>query len=111
MTSQEVADLATETISNYVYPTVEGTVGTPWDADRVADELALLRQCLVEPTLRTLHVHQRPFAHVWLVAVQEDVAVYFDEQRGEYGLGSLAVDGSITDWGVYGDLVGAFMAR
>jgi len=46
-----------------------------------------------------------------MVACMNSVAVYLDESRGDFGLGGLSPEGHITDWGVYGDLVGTFMAR
>ena len=111
MTSQDLAVQLRAEIDAYEYPRVDGTVGTPWTPERVADEIALLRQSLVAPSRRTLHVYERPDATVWLVAALHEVAVYFDEERSEFGLGSLRSDDSISDAGVYGDLVGTFMAR
>ena len=111
MTSQELAAHLRNEIDAYEYSRVEGTVGTLWTAERVEAEMALLRQALVEPARRTLRIHERPDETVWLVATVDEVAVHFDEGRGEFGLGSLQVDGSVSDWGVYGDLVGTFMAR
>jgi hypothetical protein len=109
--SQDFAARLRAEIDSYEYPRVEGTVGTMWTAQRIAEELDLLRQCLVTPTRRTLHVYGKRDEDVWLVALQGSVAVYFDESRDEFGLGSLEVDASIRDWGVYGDFVGTFMAR
>jgi len=80
-------------------------------AQRIAEEPDRLRQRLVEPSVRTLPVHEKPDERVWLARARGEVAVYFDESRSEFGLGGLGADGSIRDRGVYGDLVGAFMAR
>ena len=111
MTREQLAAQLREEIDSYEYPQVEGTVGTLWTQERVAGEIALLRESIVEPCQRVLHVYEKPDEVVWLVAAEREVAVYFDESRGEFGLGSLAADGSIRDWGVYGDFVGTFMAR
>ncbi|HEY9227490.1 MAG TPA: hypothetical protein VIP11_12625 [Gemmatimonadaceae bacterium] len=111
MTSEQLAAQLRSEIDAYEYPQVEGTVGTLWTTERVAEEIALLRDSLLRPSRRTLHIHEQPDAVVWLVAAERGVAVYFDERRGEFGLGRLEADGSIQDWAVYGDLVGTFMAR
>ena len=42
----------------YEYPRFEGTVGTLWTRERVTGEIALVRQSLVEPSRRTLHIHE-----------------------------------------------------
>jgi hypothetical protein len=111
MTGQELATQLRGQVDRYNYPRVGGALGTFWTPERVAHEIALLREALVEPSQRKLCVYERPDETVWLVATLDEVAVYFDEARGECGLGSIQVDGSIKDWGVYGDLVGTFMAR
>jgi hypothetical protein len=111
MTSQELAIQLRDEVDRYDYPRVEGILGALWTPERVNVEIALLRNALVEPSQRTLHVYERPNETVWLVAALDEVAIYFDEARGEYGLGSIQPDGSVRDWGVYGDLLGTFMAR
>lgn len=111
MTSTDIATLVRDAVKTYEYPRVQATIGTLWSAERVANELQLLRDSLVEPSQRTLHTHTQPDDVAWLVAIEAGVPVYFSEVRGEFGLGNLGVDESITDWGVYGDLVGTFMAR
>jgi hypothetical protein len=111
MTSEEVALRLREEVDAYEYPHVEDSVGTFWTPERVAAEVALLRESLVEPSPCILHVYEHPEETVWLVATDGDVAVYLDEARSKFGLGGLEADGSIRDWGVYGDLVGTFMAR
>ena len=111
MTSQDLTAQIRAEIEAYEYSRVEGTVGTLWTPERVAGEITLLHQSLVEPRQRTLHNYEHPDKVVWLVATITDVAVYFDEARGEFGLGRIETDGSIRDWAVYGDLVGTFMAR
>jgi hypothetical protein len=112
MTSSDVGRVVREALEAYRPPLTAGaTVGAPWSLDRIEDELCLLREALVLPSLRTLHVHQQADEHVWLVAVEKTNAVYYDESREEFGLGGLKDDGSIADWGLYGDLPGTFMAR
>jgi hypothetical protein len=111
MTSQELATRVGEEVDAYEYPRVDGTVGTLWTPERIAGEIALLRAALVEPARRILHIYEHPDRTVWLVAALDKVAVYFDEGRSEFGLGALAIDGSVTDSEVCGDLVGTFMAR
>jgi len=112
MNASEVRRSVEAAIADYRPPLTDAElVGTPWDRSRIDEELALLRAALVLPSTRVLHVHERPEERVWLVAVEHEVAVYFDEVKGEFGLGSLRPDGAITDWGLYGDLVGTFMAR
>jgi hypothetical protein len=111
MTSSDLATLVRDAVKTYDYPRVQATVGTLWSASRVANELQLLSASLVEPSQRTLHIHKQPDDVAWLVAVERGVAVYFSEVHGQFGLGGLGPDGSITDWGVYGDVVGTFMAR
>ena len=64
---------------------------------RIAEELDRLRQRLVEPSVRTLHVHEKPDERVWLATARGEVGVYFDESRSEFGLGGLGADGSIRD--------------
>lgn len=93
MTSQQLAAQLSHTIDSYEYPRVDGTVGTLWTSERVADEVARLRQALVAPTRCTLHVSERPDETVWLVAALDKVAVYLDDGRGEFGLGGLGADG------------------
>ena len=111
MTSEELATQLLDEVDHYDYPRVEGSFGAFWTPERVAEEIALLRGALVQPSQRTLHVYERPNEIVWLVASLDEVAVYFDEVRGECGLGSIQSDGSVKDWGIYGDFVGTFMAR
>jgi len=112
MTGSEVASLVQAAINAYSYPRpARGLLGEPWTPERIAGELQLLRESLVLPTRRTLLIHQRAPEEVWMVACINRVAVYLDESRGDFGLGGLSPEGHITDWGVYGDLVGTFMAR
>jgi hypothetical protein len=112
MTSSDVVRVVREALDSYRPPlTAEETIGTPWSLERIQDKLRLLRDALVLPSQRTLRVYEQPNAQVWLVAVDDNDAVYYDEFRKEFGLGGLKEDGSITDWGLYGDLPGTFMAR
>jgi hypothetical protein len=60
MTREQLAAQLREAIDSYEYPQVEGTVGTLWTPDRVAGEIALLRQSIVEPSQRVLHIYEKP---------------------------------------------------
>ena len=112
MTASDVVRVVREAIDSYRPPlTSETTIGTPWSLDRIETELRLLNSALVLPSRRVLHLHEQPDAQAWLVAVDGEYAVYYDEVRAEFGLGGLEEDGSISDWGIYGDLPGTFMAR
>ena len=52
MTPQEVASLVDREISEYVYrPPDFQPIGTPWSMERVQEEIAKLRESLVEPRL------------------------------------------------------------
>lgn len=112
MTSREIAYAAHHAIDTYEYPAgSEGLMGGLWDPSYVQEELLRLRDALVVPSRRRLLLHGHAPEDVWLVAVDQAVAVYFDERMVAYGLGSLSPNGEISDWGVHGDLVGTFMAR
>ena len=47
---------------------------------------------------------EKPDERVWLATSRGEVAVYFDESRSEFGLGSLGTDGSIRDRSVFDSL-------
>ena len=112
MTANDVARVVKEALASYRPPlTAEETLGTPWSLDRIQEELRLLKAALVLPSRRTLLAHEQPDAEAWLVALDGEYAIYFDEPSGEFGLGGLQEDGSISSWGIYGDLPGTFMAR
>jgi hypothetical protein len=112
MIASDIVRLVHEALDTYRPPlTGAETVGTPWSLNRIQEELRLLREALVLPSLRTLRVNQQPDEAAWLVAVSDNDVVFYSESRAEYGLGKLEADGAVTDWGIYGDLAGTFMAR
>ena len=117
MTSKDVEKLVAGEIASYAYPVVEGTVGRPWSADRVASELELLKSALVSPRPAKMHVRDEcnklvRTSPAWVVAqVATGEVVVFEPATREFWLAEGEEPDGLTTYGVNGDLVGVFMAR
>ena len=116
MRADEIATLVERQISEFRYSPPEGTIGTPFSAERVASELELLRASLVRPKLATVEIgapDPEPHRQLWLVTrtLENGYLVVFDPSSQRFGL---AVAGESTPpqtVAVWGDLVSTFMAR
>lgn len=122
MTANEVRQRALADLDQYRYEVPENAIGRPIPYARMASQLAKLRALLLpEPvrvtvahrdTINDLDAESPDMAEVWTVArVDDETLVFFDESRSQYGLALGTHATGYTTMGVYGDLVGTFVAR
>ena len=116
MRAEEVVALVDRELSGFVYSPPEGTIGSPFSPERVAREIDLLRESLVPPRLVAAANGQAESVatqELWQVTcpVDRGCVVVFDAGALSFGLAFLAGDSLPQTIGVWGDLVGTFMAR
>jgi hypothetical protein len=117
MNRESVTALVARALDSYEYAPASDTLGTPWSAERVADEIRLLRESLVEPNQRLIRRHPPEVPteceqQLWVVAItNDDFVLFFDEVLQEFGLAVQGGGGLPASIGVYGDLVGTFCSR
>jgi hypothetical protein len=117
MRASDVKALVEREIGDYRYDPPEDTLGIPWTSERVASELGILRESLVEPRLAEVEIADNaspgPVRQLWIVtrSLDNGYLVVFDPESRDFGL---AVEGEIgppQTVAVWGDFVGSFMAR
>ena len=64
-----------------------------WEQSHVQAERHRLGGALIVPTRQHIFLCRRVLEDVWLVPVDEDAAVYFDEGMAAYDLGNLSPSG------------------
>ena len=117
MTREDVVAHVAHELASYDYVAGPGLVGRPWPPERVAGELDTLRAALVPPRRATLHVEASAgqpsrTTDAWVVAeAAEGTVVAFEPGAGTFWLVEDHGPAGLTTYGVFGDLVGTFMAR
>jgi hypothetical protein len=106
-------------MSEYVYEVPTGSMGTPWSAERVANELREMRQHLVQPRWEQVAIarnakeatsDERNIRRCILLAEDEDYVLVFDPVDSLYHLGHRQEHG-IATWGINGSAIDCFLAR
>ena len=121
MTREEVAERVQADLDSFTYveKTREeaGTLGIPWSAKRVGEEMELLKKALVTPELiqvidfDTLKAGKR-LAKWWLVAQAEGFnLVLYDPECNQFALAIGDPQDNPKSVCVRGDLCSTFMAR
>lgn len=122
MTSEEVQAVVARELAAWQPPVVEpdSTHGVPWTAERYSPEVERLRASLIPPykqrfLLREYDVPEASRvvgeADYWIVAVTDEIFLWYDELTDEFGVGEPAKDTTLpTSIGLRGDLVGSFCA-
>ena len=120
MISRDIQALVTRELESWQPPTITpgSTLGRPWTAERYGPALQRLRTALVVPFQQTFRLQElddpAPERHsgeavYWVVAVTDDMLLWYDASSGEFGVGEPGVEhGLPTSIGLRGDLVGAF---
>jgi hypothetical protein len=120
MSPSEVAKIVDEQLSGFQVSTATTqTYGRPWSSDRWAAELERLRQSLVVPQLKQVHVVDARdrvdgftgVKDLWVVTqiLENSYVVVYDNDLPGFGL---AVAGrTIETVGIWGDLPSTFAAR
>ena len=117
MTREDVAAHVAHELAGYDYVAAPDQVGRPWPPERVAGELEMLRAALVPPRQATLQVEASAelpsrTTDAWVVAEAADgTVVAYEPNAGTYWLVEDQGPAGLTTYGVFGDLVGVFMAR
>jgi hypothetical protein len=116
MRADEVAALVEREISAFRHNAPEGTIGTPFSAERVASEIALLRESLVDPRLAPVDIGPPDVGRhrkLWLItrSLENGYLVVFDAESERFGLAVIGEQGPPQTVSVWGDLVSTFMAR
>jgi hypothetical protein len=106
-------------IAEYIYTIPVGAVGTPMSTKEIADDLALMRLCLVEPRWEDVEIRDTP-EEVKMdvgpkrkcVTIAEDhgYVLMFDQIENSYVLAYRQDKGLVT-FGIRGDAVECFLAR
>jgi hypothetical protein len=115
-TPEDIAALVEREISGYVYgPPDFRPIGTLWSTERVREELARLRESLVEPRLiRVMNRDDYRNHHeieCWVVAYADDYCVVFDPEASEFKLAAGTPDALPETVAISGNLPEVFMAR
>jgi hypothetical protein len=117
MTSEDVQAIAARELTAWRVPTaVPGsTYGDPWTAERYAPQIERLLAALVAPYRQRFelaeHADPRRRGHAggYWVAVTEEIYLWYDEAKGDFGVGERTSDGTLPrSIGLRGDLVGSF---
>ncbi|HVJ15786.1 MAG TPA: hypothetical protein VM686_10095 [Polyangiaceae bacterium] len=113
MHEDEVEEWTRRELAAFRYEPPAGTIGIPWSSERVDAELETLRSSLVRPERVTVEFLEPTPTRRVLWRVTRDLAngyfVALDPESRQFGL---VVHGEPSqDAGVWGDLVGTFMAR
>jgi hypothetical protein len=107
-------------LAGYIYEVPDGSIGTPWSAQRVADGLSEMREALVDPywinvevrdTMQQLNTKDPPLRDC--IAVADDkkgIILLFDPLEASFVLAQRDSQG-VSTIGVRGDAVGCFLAR
>ena len=116
VTPQEVTSLVEREISEYVYrPPDFQPIGTLWSTERVQEEIAKLRESLVEPRLIRVVNRDAYDNHYecdcWIVAYADDYCVVFDPDLSEFMLAAGSPGDLPETVAVSGHLPDVFMAR
>jgi hypothetical protein len=117
MTREDVAAHVAHELASYQSVGGPGLVGRPWPPERVAGEIETLRAALVPPRRAMLHVEAwageaSRTTDAWVVAEAADgTVVAFEPGAGTFWLVEDHGPAGLTAYGVFGDLVGTFMAR
>jgi hypothetical protein len=120
MTSEDVQAVVAQALAAWQVPVVESgsTHGIPWTAERYAPMLERLRASLVAPFRQRFELaeyderrHLAEKAEYWVVAVTEEIYLWYEEATGDFGVGERTSDGTLPrSIGLRGDIVGSFCA-
>jgi hypothetical protein len=116
MRAEDVSALVERQISEFRYNPPRETIGTPFSPERVASEIQLLRESLVQPQLATIEIDPpdgEPQRKLWLITrtLENGYLVVFDPGSQRFGLAVAGENPPPQTVAVWGDLVSTFMAR
>jgi hypothetical protein len=115
LTLEEIAADVLNQIDRFKAPVVrpQGLVGTPWPEERYAEEIRIMRECLIAPYWATSY-WENTGTTKRVAVVAKDVESYYclvfnpDEQT--YGLAWQDESGVLSAF-LFGDAVTTFLAR
>ena|SRR5690606_12827658 len=122
MTSEDVKALVASELAEWQPPRVPPgtTVGVPWSPERYGLEIERLRAALVTPYEQRFVLRETDdpeqkrvegTAVYWVVAVTDQMYLWYDEATDEFGVGEPRAPGALPESiGLRGDLVGSFCA-
>ena len=98
------------------------TIGVPWTKEKVAQELATMRRCVIDPymsdflfhdTVDQINADPQIRKRCWVVAEDPHYRMLFDPDTQDFVLAEKpsSGDGEWVTIGVRGDPVGTFLAR
>lgn len=121
MTKEDLKELVAAEIRNFHYEVPHKALGKPWPEEKVQSKLEQLRNALVEPYQEAIeldstevepHLNPPRTEMLWVVADdRERSKVVYHEATESFGLAVYGDKGMPTTVGVWGDLVGTFMAK
>ena len=117
MTREEVATIVAESLSRPQARLRAGTLGSPWNVERIAAEIQLLHECRINPRQESARLappesETEEHRKVWIVVeTNEGFLVYFDPSTEEFGLAMFDEMREVESLNVRGDLIGTFLAR
>jgi hypothetical protein len=115
LTLEEIAADVQKQIDGFKAPTVrsEGLLGTPWPAEKYAEEIRIMRECLVTPYWVTAFWENTDIPKR-VAVVAKDVGSYyylvFSPEEQTYALAWQRKDGALSAF-LFGDAVTTFLAR
>lgn len=117
---QRILDELDRYLDAYESPPGATTVGVPWSKARVAEELAAMRPCIVDPYLADFVFHDtveqisadpQIRKQCWVVAEDARYRMFLDPDVDGFGLAQEDSTGEWVTIGVRGDPIGTFIGR